>query len=125
MHDDRRRPRTGTTPVGVAPTYIVVDPVLESTTVQVIANGTVTFTVDFTDQNIMYDAAAQAAVNVGGYGNPNARYVVPASAVWTNLIASGAVSAKANIGNDELVFAIRINITAGAAGSVTYTINQG
>lgn len=126
MGHSRLRPITGTTPVGVGATYIVVDPFSSDTTIQCVANGTVTFTVDYTLQNILYDATAQAAVNIG---NPNDRFVAPASAIWTNQIASGSISVADNFddgaGNDILIFGIRINITAGAAGSVTYTVNQG
>jgi hypothetical protein len=115
----RKRPITGTTPAGTGATYIVVESFEDDTEVRVIANGSVTFTVDSTVQNILYDATAQAAVNVG---NPNDRYVAPASAVWANEIVSGSADAAATLTN--LVFAIRINITAGT-GSVTYTVAQG
>lgn len=123
MGYSRRRPITGTTPVGVGATYIVVEAFEDDTNIQVIANGTVTFTVDSTMQNIMYDATALAAVNLSQPAD-SSRYVAPASAVWANEIASGAISAAVTLQN-EPVFAIRINITAGAAGSVTYTILQG
>ncbi len=122
MGHTRRRPITGTTPVGVGATYIVVEASLDDTNIQVVANGTVTFTVDSTLQNIMYDAAAQAAWNVAN--NDSDRYVDPASAIWTSQLASGAVSANVIIPN-EPIFAIRIDVTAGVAGSVTYTILQG
>ena len=121
MGHARKRPYTGTTPVGVGATYIVVETCFDDMRIHVIANGTVTFTVDSTSQNIMYDAAAQAAVNVG---NPNSRYIVPASADWDNEIASGSIDASVVI-SDKPMFAVRINITVGAAGSVTYTIQQG
>ena len=120
----RYRPITGTTPAGTGATYIVVE-CEENSSIQVIANGTVTFTVDYTLENILYDATAQSAVNIG---NPNGRYVAPASAVWTNLIASGSADAQAALvdgsGNQIVPFAFRINITVGT-GSVTYTITQG
>lgn len=115
----RMRPITGTTPAGVGATYIVVESFEDDTQIQVIANGTVTFTVDSTVQNILYDAAAQSAVNIG---NPNDRYVAPASAVWANEIVSGSVDAAVTL--SKLIFAIRINITVGT-GSVTYTVAQG
>lgn len=115
----RMRPITGTTPAGTGITYVVVEAFEDDTQIQVIANGTVTFTVDSTLQNILYDAAAQSAVNIG---NPNDRYVAPTAAVWANEIVSGSVDAAVAI--TKLVFAIRINITAGT-GSVTYTIAQG
>jgi hypothetical protein len=121
MGHSRRRPIVGTTPVGVGITYIVVEMFNDDTNVQVVANGTVTFTVDSTLENILYDATAKAAHNVG---NPNGRYVAPTDAVWTNQLASAGVSANFQMIN-EPVFALRINITAGAAGSVTYTVLQG
>jgi len=120
MGHSRRRPITGTTTAGVGATYIVTETFLTDMRIHVVANGTVTFTVDSTSQNVLYDAAAQAAVNVG---NPNDRYVDPASADWDNEIASGGVDASVAI-SDKPVFAVRINITAGT-GSVTYTVNQG
>ena len=125
MGHSRRRPITGTTPDGVGITYIVVEPFSDDISIQCIANGTVTYTVDSTYQNILYDATAQAAVNIG---NPNDRFVAPTAAIWTNQTASGSASASDNIddgaGNDVLVFALRVNITAGT-GSITYTVNQG
>jgi hypothetical protein len=122
MGHTRRRPIVGQTAANVvAATYIVVEASSDDTRIQVVANGTVTFTVDSTLQNIMYDAATQAAWNVGG-GDPD-RYVVPASAVWTEELASGSVSAVVEIINQP-VFAIRINQTAGT-GSVSYHILQG
>jgi hypothetical protein len=120
MGHSRKRPIIGTTPVGVGATYIIVERE-DDTNIQCVANGTVTFTVDSTVQNITYDAAGIAAVNVD---NSDGRYIVPASAVWTNQEASGSISVNTIMVN-EPIFAIRINITAGVAGSVTYTIQQG
>ena len=122
MGHSRKRPYTGTTPVGVGITYIIVEPE-DDTNIQVIANGTVTFTVDTTIQNITYDAAALSAVNIAT-GLDASRYVAPTAAVWTNAIASGSASATVALAN-EPIFAVRINITAGAAGSVSYHIAQG
>lgn len=117
----RTRPYVGETPAGTGETYIIIEADERPTHVQVIANGTVTFTVDYTNQNILYDAAAQAAVNITPQvANPD-RYVDPASATWINLIASGSASAAASL--DVPAFAIRINITAGA-GSVSWHITQ-
>lgn len=125
MGHTRKRPITGTTPAGTGATYIPVESFEDDTTVRVTVNGTVTFTVDSTQENILYDATALAAVNVGGgnAGNPNDRYVAPADAVWENEITSGSVDAQATI-TQKLVFGIRINVTAGT-GSVTYHILQG
>jgi hypothetical protein len=122
MRRTRIRPFTGTTPVGVGITYVIVETAPSDTDIQVVANGTVTFTVDTTLQNITYDATALKAANLQNL-DPS-RYVAPTAAIWTNLIASGSISARAQL-TDNAVFAIRINITAGAAGSVTYAITQG
>ena len=115
----RNRPIVGETPAGVGATYIVVEGYEDDVNIQVIANGTVTFTVDFTLQNILYDATAIAAVNIG---NAEGRYVDPASAVWINEIASGVISAQSTM-TDTPIFALRINVTAGT-GSVSYVIAQ-
>lgn len=118
MGHNRTRPIVGQTAAGVGATYIVVDQACDDTRIQVIANGTVTFTVDYTNQNILH--GAPTAVNIV-QPNDADRYVAPASATWINGIASGSASAE-----DELrtpVFALRINITAGT-GSVSYHINQ-
>lgn len=118
----RSRPIVGRTPDGIGAHYIVVDGYQDDLNIQVVANGTVTFTVDSTLQNILYSTAAQAAVNVGGQTPPEQdRYVDPASAVWTNEIASGSADARDTIVGP--VFAIRINITVGT-GSVSYHIAQ-
>jgi len=120
MGHTRKRPITGTTPTGVGIKYIIVEAGhVDDTSIRVIANGTVTFTVDSTYENILYDATAKAAINIG---NPNERYVAPTDAVWKNEIASGSVTATTLL-QSEPIFAIRINITAGT-GSVTYTILQ-
>ena len=115
----RNRPIVGETPAGVGATYVVVEGYEDDINIQVIANGTVTFTVDWTLQNILYDAAAIAAVNIR---NDEGRYVDPASAVWINEIASGVISAQSTL-TDRPIFAFRINVTAGT-GSVSYTIAQ-
>jgi hypothetical protein len=115
----RNRPIVGETPAGVGATYIVVEGYEDDVNIQVIANGTVTFTVDYTLQNILYDATAIAAVNIG---NAEGRYVDPASAVWINEIASGSASTQSTM-TDTPIFALRINVTAGT-GSVGYVIAQ-
>jgi len=122
MGHSRKRPYTGTTPDGTGATYVIVETFLDDTRIHVVANGTVTFTVDSTAQNITYDAAAQAAVNVVQPSDPG-RYVAPTAADWDNEIASGSVDASVAI-SDKPIFAVRINITAGT-GSVSYTIAQG
>lgn len=118
-HGSRKRPIVGTTPTGVGATYIIVEAFEDSMNVQVSVNGTVTFTVDWTNMNIMYDANALAAVNIT---NDDGRYVAPASADWVNFITSGSADANAQL--QFPVFAIRINITVGT-GSVDYHISQG
>lgn len=119
MGHARRRPIVGRTADGVGAHYIVVEANERPTSVQVVANGTVTFTVDTTIQNILFDSAQTAAVQANAEQD---RYVAAGSAVWNNLIASGTVSANATI--DAPVFAIRIDITAGT-GSVSYHVTQG
>jgi len=119
MGHTRVRPIVGQTAAGVGATYIVVCS-MDELNIQVIANGTVTFTVDWTNQNILYDAASQAGRNV--VTGETARYVAPASATWVNLLGSGSANAVAQF--DYAVFAVRINITAGT-GSVSYHIAQG
>ena len=122
MGHSRRRPFTGVTADGIGIKYIVVEAFEDDTNIQVIANGTVTFTVDVTIENIMYDAATKGAANIASPAD-DSRYVDPTSAVWTNVIASGIVSATVALANQP-IFAVRINITAGT-GSVRYAIAQG
>jgi hypothetical protein len=116
----RNRPIVGETPAGVGATYIVVEGYEDDVNIQCTVVGTVTYTVDWTNQNILYDAAAIKAVNVAQVSDPE-RYVDPASADWVNAQASGAVTADTQLGFP--VFALRINITAGT-GSVRYHITQ-
>ena len=117
----RTRPIVGETAAGVGATYIVVDQACDDTRIQVTAEGTVTFTVDRTNENILYDANARAAVNISPGGINDDRYVAPADATWTNVIASGTADATADMTTPA--FALRINITVGT-GSVRYIINQ-
>ena len=118
MGHRRTRPIVGETAAGTGATYIVVDQACDDTNVQVDAIGTVTFTVDWTNENILH--GAPTAVNVIQPNDPG-RYVAPASAQWTNLIASGSADADAQLSSP--IFAIRIDITAGT-GSVGFAINQ-
>lgn len=119
MSHSRLRPITGETAAGIGATYIVVEAANEPVNIQTVANGTVTtVSIDWTNQNILYDATALAAVNLSSPSDPE-RYVAPASATWqTGAAALGALSLAFP------VFAIRINITAGT-GSVRYHITQG
>lgn len=122
MGFSRKRPFTGTTPTGVGASYVIVETCLDDWRVHVVANGTITFTVDSTSQNITYDATDQLAVNVAMPSDPG-RYVAPTAADWDNEIASGSADASAAV-SGKPVFAFRINKTAGT-GSVSYTIQQG
>jgi hypothetical protein len=74
--------------------------------------------VDFTGDNILYDTTALAAANL--FPNHPAR-ITPASAKWSNLVASGSTDSAFN--SNFRMQALRINITAGT-GSVAFTINQ-
>lgn len=115
----RTRPYVGRTPDGTGAHYIVIEADERPTNIQVVANGTVTaYTVDWTNQNILYDAAASAAVNVGPTAEQD-RYTDPASAAWTQVFDQTATQGSV----DVPVFAIRINITTGT-GSLSYHITQ-
>lgn len=119
MGHTRKRVITGETPAGVGATYIVVEGFEDTVNIHTQAIGTVTtLTIDWTNQNILYDATALAAVNVNVPNDPG-RYVAPTSADWNNIVSA--------VGATQLqfpVFAIRIDITAGT-GSVAYQITQG
>lgn len=113
------RPVVGDTPAGVGVTYIPLNRWAARTAIQVDAVGTVTFTVDDTRDTIHYDMDADPLpINLQNRGND---VVSPASAFWSNVIASGSADAQAN--RNRPVAALRINITAGT-GSVTYHIQQ-
>lgn len=120
MGHARRRPIVGRTPDGVGAHYIVVESFLDDMSAQFVANGTVTYTVDSTIQNILFDSAQQAAVNATAEED---RYTAAASAIWTNEVAS-QVNTDSIATLTKVVFAIRIDITAGT-GSVSYHIAQG
>lgn len=131
MGSSRRRPIVGRTDTGIGAHYIIVEAFERPINVQVTAEGTVTFTVDWTVQNVLYDVTGKRAVNVaGGDGSADQpvvmteqdRYIPPANAVWNSLITSGSADAQASI--DVPVFAIRIDITVGT-GAVAYHITQG
>lgn len=108
----------GTTAAGVGITYIPVDRFQSYLTAQLVANGTVTYTVDGTGDNILWNTATLAAANL-----QNRHGAVDASnATWDNLQASG--SASGDFTAEGRYRCLRINITAGT-GSVTFIINQG
>ena len=121
MGYSRKRPIVGGTPDGVGATYIVVEAFEDTVNIQTSVIGTVTYTVDWTNQNILYDTAALAAVNLNQPADTS-RYFDPAGADWVNFIASGSADANGQL--QFPVFALRINITAGT-GSVDYTVTQG
>jgi hypothetical protein len=112
------RPIVGTTATGTGATYIVLSRYSELTNINLVANGTVTFTVDSTIDNILWDATALTAVNLQ---TNDSSMSDPASAFWVNEVASGSVNASARISTP--IFGIRIDITAGT-GSVSYQIQQ-
>jgi hypothetical protein len=111
------RPIVGSTAAGVGIKYIPVDRYNDDLSIQCDAIGTVTFTVDWTNDNIYYNTAAQSAINL----QPREGLKDPTAAIWGNLIASGSVDVSGTAGFP--VNFLRINITVGA-GSVNYVINQ-
>jgi len=102
------------TPAGVGATYIPIDRSTQTLTIQAIAVGTVTYTVDYTLDNIRRGLA-------NPYDNSE-DLVAAASADWTNLIASGSASTSFN--STATMMALRVNITAGT-GNVRILISQG
>lgn len=108
------RTNTGTTAAGIGATYIPINRYVDSTSIQLTVSGTVTFTVDYTLDNIRPGAAA-SAVNAPGNG------VAAASATWETLVSSGSVGTVASL--DVPVDSLRINITAGT-GTVSWRIIQ-
>jgi hypothetical protein len=102
-----------TTPAGTGATYVPIDRFPVKAVVQAIAVGTVTFTVDYTNDQI-----------IRGLTNPYDKsedIVTAANANWTNLIASA--SASGAFRGDLQAYALRVNITAGT-GSVLLIVNQ-
>jgi hypothetical protein len=107
------RPIRISTPAGTGATYVPIDRTCPNITVQAVVTGTVTFTVDYTGDNIIRAAA-----------NPydqSEDLVAAASAAWTNLIASGSSNTSYNGALNAT--ALRVNITAGT-GSVRLIITQ-
>jgi hypothetical protein len=109
-HGSRKRPISGTTPAGVGATYIIVEAFEDTVNIQLTVNGTVTaFTCDWTNENILYDATALAAVNINT-PEDTGRYVAPASATWNN------ITLTANTASLQFpVFALRLDITTGTS----------
>lgn len=119
MGHARSRPISGTTAAGVGATYIIVESFEDTVNIQLTINGTVTaFTCDWTNENILYDDTALAAVNLV-QPQDTGRYVAPASATWNN------ITLTANAAQLQFpVFALRLDITTGT-GSIDYHITQG
>jgi hypothetical protein len=113
----RSRPFTGSI-TGTGEKIVVVEQNQDDTTIQVDLNGG-TATVEYTLQNVLYDTAAQAAVNVRMPDDDN-RYTDPASADWTAVTLTGGIGAVSGP-----VFAVRINVTVAGTPSVNYVISQG
>lgn len=113
------RPIAGETPTGTGATYISLSRHSSRTNVDVFVNGTVTFTVDSTVMNILYDTATQSAINL--QPNPPDMADPTDADIWDEEIASGSADAAAAINTP--IAALRINITAGT-GSVRYRIQQ-
>jgi hypothetical protein len=101
------------TVAGVGVTYIPINRYSPNITVQATPNGAATFTVDYTLDNIIRGAANPYDTSEG--------LVAAASAIWSNLIASGAVAAVFT--GSLSAYALRVNQTAGA-GNVSIRISQ-
>jgi hypothetical protein len=101
------------TVAGVGITYIPINRYAQGLTVQCTPNGAATFTVDYTLDNVIRGAANPYDTSEG--------LVAPASAVWSNLIASGAVAVAFN--GTLSAYCLRINQTVGA-GNVSVRISQ-
>lgn len=114
----RTRPIVGRTADGTGATYVIIEADERPTNIQVVVNGTVTaYTVDWTNQNILFNTAAQSAINLQNVEQD--RYVDPGSAAWTQVFDQTATQGSV----DVPVFALRIDITAGT-GSLSYHITQ-
>ena len=113
----RTRPYVGRTADGTGAKYIVIEADERPTNIQLVVNGTVTaYTVDWTNQNILFDSKEQSGVNAIAEED---RYTEAGSAVWTQLFDQTATQGQL----DFPAFALRINITAGT-GSISYHITQ-
>jgi hypothetical protein len=108
----------GETPAGTGATYVVVDQYTDDLNIQCQNIGTVTYSVQWTNQNIFWDTAALKAVNVQSRENT----VNPFNASYEALIGS-TVDDSANAQISYPIKGLRINITAGT-GSVRYRITQ-
>jgi hypothetical protein len=101
-------------PAGVGITYIPINRYAQNITIQADAIGAATFAVDYTLDNILMGP-------VSSYDTQREDFVAPASAFWTNLIASGAVDVSYN--GSLSAYALRVNQTVGA-GQVRIVISQ-
>jgi len=111
------RPIVVTTPVGIGITYIPVNRYSQYTTAQCNLLAAGTFQVDYTLDDIVrpvtnpYDTSATEGAGTA-----------PASAMWSQFIASGTASTQGNL--SVQIRALRVNITAGASPQVRITIIQ-
>lgn len=115
-HGSRNRIYSGRV-LGTGEKIVVVESFQRPSQVQITLNGG-TATVEYTLQNVLYDAAAQAAVNINT-PEDTGRYVDPASATWTAITITGGVGSV-----DVPVFAIRINATGAGTPGIDYQIAQ-
>ena len=115
-HGSRNRVYAGRI-VGTTDQIIVIESFQRPTTVQLDVNGG-TATVEYTVQNVLYDAAAQAAVNINTPVDTG-RYVDPGSADWTAATITGNIATL-----DVPIFAVRINVTVAGTPGVDYHITQ-
>ncbi len=116
MGHARKRPIAGSL-TGIGEKIIVIEAFQRPTTIQVAANGA-TLTVAYTVENVLYDAAALAAVNNSSPQDSD-RYVDPSSATWTTITLSGGIGTL-----DVPAFAVRINVTVAGGSPVQYHITQ-
>jgi len=101
------------TVAGVGVTYIPINRYAQNITIQCVPNGAATFAVDYTTDNVIRGVANPYDTSEG--------LTAPASANWTNLIASGAVAVAFN--GSVSAYCLRINQTVGA-GNVSVHISQ-
>lgn len=102
------------TPAGTGETYIPIDRYSPAITIQCDAIGTITFTVDYTLDDVVRGQANSYDVN-------NENIVAPASAQWTNLIASGSADVAYN--GSLSARCLRVNRTVGT-GQVRIRVSQ-
>lgn len=99
---------------GVGAAYIPVDRYPEDMTVTVDANGN-TFTVDYTQENIIRGPASSYDVN-------SQDLTTPAAAIWHELIASGAIDVAFR--GKIQAYALRLDVTAVAQVDISAAIAE-